>query len=304
MRGVLTLIFFMACSALWLHPAFETLRDVDAHTRTLANANTSTPLWGGVTSGNPSLLGKLTNTRACLTFFPRGVGTGDSQSILINLAGSFLLALSNVGGAGFAYNGFFNRLSPSAAYSEYQFTAAGGVSFFKGLFSLGGAAMLEGYEVRLTDASAATQIQSSPFFNFSGGLQVQPTPSLGFGFALIRFLERASSSASDAALVDPKLRLGASLDQKYWLAVLDLELTPSSSLLTLRPAAEWRLLGGNFHLGAGLEFRFPASGVELTPSLGLGAILGILELDYGFSYPVGLGGFGNHFFTVAVRIGK
>lgn len=241
---------------------------------------------------------------AILTFFPRGVGSGDSQSLLINLAGSFLLSLSNWGGAGFAYNGFFNRLTPSAAYSEYQFTTAYGVSFFKGLFSIGGAAMLEGYEVRLTDASAAAQIQSSPFFNFSGGLQFQPTPSLGFGFAFVRFLERLSSSSSGATLVDPKLRLGASFDKKQWLAVLDLELTPSSSLLVLRPAAEWRLLGGNFHLGAGLEFQFPAAGVELTPSLGLGATLGILELAYGFSYPVGLGGFGNHIFTVAIRFGK
>ncbi len=290
-------LFISLIPGLRLEAAFETFTDADAHARSVANANTAAALGTSAVSGNPALLGKADRIRLVASFMPRGLGAGESQTFLLNLSSTAVLPLSNWGGLGFSYQGFLNRVGDETFYSEYRFSLAGGVSFFKRIFSLGISGMIEGTEVKLLAPGSEGATPSGPFFNFNAGLQIQLLPVFGFGLALLQPLEHSTPGQT---FFYPRLRTGAAYTRKNWKALLDVEYQTFSESLSLKPGAEWYLANNRIRLGAGLELQFLGNLFQPIPSAGIGFVLGRLHLEYALAYPIATGGLGNHAFTAGL----
>lgn len=291
-----------------LFGAFESFTDFDARTRAIANANASLPISGSVIVVNPALLPNFGKRLIQLSVLPRGLGLDlGANSMLMNLSGAFILPIkkgkliTTESGFGFALNSLLVNNDSSASYYEFQVSAAYGVRLDPKV-SFGITAVGQYFMLAPGAEALPAGYTPLPVPNMNVGFHFAPYDQVSIGLVGMNLLKPNISGLSDSSTnqdnVGRAIVLGVAYSIQRFVIALDTHFLIDSSTFNLKFGGETFFFGRRFHAGVGLEMLGPTR--SITPSIGFGGVVGPLVIDYALSYPLNLGGLGNHIFSVTL----
>jgi len=300
------LLVILASSSVNLFGAFETFVDFDARTRAIANANAALPVSGSVILVNPALIPSIPRKLVSLSVMPRGLGLDLGQSFIMNLSGSLILPvkkgkiIKTESGFGIAVNALLVNNENQAAYDEFQLSVGYGIKIVKKL-ALG--ATLSGQYFVVTPANLA---ETPPYFNppltpnLNVGLHFSPFDTVSIalvGMNLVRMNFVAQGIyTTNIDYVPRSIVFGLAYSIQRFVIAMDTHFVVDTSKVNLKFGGETFFAGRRFHSGIGLEMIGPLDGQNV--SIGFGGVVGPVVIDYALSYPLRLGGLGNHIFSV------